>query len=315
MTNQKVALVLQGGGAKGAFQAGAEAWLRHELDIEWDVIAGVSVGALNAAMLATGKGLELSHLWGSIEEKDVFVRRSWWRTALDLITRKRRSLWDNSPLLRVIEENVDFHQLQVPLLFGVTDLVSGGYASYEWLPGKPVNATRAQRLLLASTTIPLLWEPVGVEGHGQLVDGGVRTGTPLGDVLKHDPDVVVIILCTPLDQMSRSAPPKDLFQVGSRSLELLMDEVFQDDIKTYLRINDLVAQAEEQGMTLRKPNGQPYKSFRTIIVQPLCGIGGPLDFDDLHAKYALGGAAAEHAWFDHIAGISSGKSTSPDSCT
>ena len=47
----KVALVLSGGGAKGAFQLTAEKYAREVKGYRWDVIAGDSVGALNGSML------------------------------------------------------------------------------------------------------------------------------------------------------------------------------------------------------------------------------------------------------------------------
>ena len=46
--DKKIALVLSGGGAKGAFQFMAEKYAREVKGYHWDVIAGVSVGALNA---------------------------------------------------------------------------------------------------------------------------------------------------------------------------------------------------------------------------------------------------------------------------
>ncbi|MBP3941474.1 MAG: patatin-like phospholipase family protein, partial [Christensenellaceae bacterium] len=49
----KKAVVLSGGGARGAYQAGAWKALR-ELDYQFDIVTGTSVGALNAAMMASG---------------------------------------------------------------------------------------------------------------------------------------------------------------------------------------------------------------------------------------------------------------------
>src|ERR1700674_5948503 len=48
---RRVALVLQGGGALGAYQAGVYQAL-HEADIQPDWISGVSIGAINAALIA-----------------------------------------------------------------------------------------------------------------------------------------------------------------------------------------------------------------------------------------------------------------------
>ena len=48
---QRIALVLQGGGALGAYQAGVYQAL-HEADIEPDWVSGVSIGAINSAIIA-----------------------------------------------------------------------------------------------------------------------------------------------------------------------------------------------------------------------------------------------------------------------
>lgn len=48
------ALVMSGGGSKGAFEVGVLRYLHDHENVEYDIIAGVSVGALNASMLATG---------------------------------------------------------------------------------------------------------------------------------------------------------------------------------------------------------------------------------------------------------------------
>lgn len=50
----KRALVLSGGGSKGAFQVGVLRYLFNKEKPEYDIITGVSAGALNASMLATG---------------------------------------------------------------------------------------------------------------------------------------------------------------------------------------------------------------------------------------------------------------------
>src|SRR5882672_7912991 len=63
-----IALVLQGGGALGAYQAGVYQGL-HEAGIRPNWLAGISIGALNAAVIA-----------GSPEEKRVERLREFWET-------------------------------------------------------------------------------------------------------------------------------------------------------------------------------------------------------------------------------------------
>jgi NTE family protein len=72
---------------------------------------------------------------------------------------------------------------------------------------------------LASTAIPVFWPPADVPPYGPMVDGGVRNVTPLGDVLGDDPDEVVIINCNPREPPVLERPPRNMFQIGLRSLE------------------------------------------------------------------------------------------------
>ncbi len=67
----KTALVLSGGGSRGAYECGA--WQAVvELGIRIDMVVGVSVGALNGAMVAQGDQPLTSELWRSIETDKVF---------------------------------------------------------------------------------------------------------------------------------------------------------------------------------------------------------------------------------------------------
>ncbi len=77
------ALVLSGGGAKGAFEVGAVRCLT-ELGYEFDMFVGTSVGALNAAKLAESEAqslVELESLWlGLTKLGDFFQARDWFAT-------------------------------------------------------------------------------------------------------------------------------------------------------------------------------------------------------------------------------------------
>jgi NTE family protein len=69
----RVALVLQGGGALGAYQAGVYQAL-HECGIEPDWVSGVSIGAINAAIIA-----------GNVPDQRLSRLRTFW----DLITDRK----------------------------------------------------------------------------------------------------------------------------------------------------------------------------------------------------------------------------------
>ena len=71
MSKEKKALVLSGGGSRGAYQVGAWRAL-DELGIRFDMVVGVSVGALNGAMVVQKEQVEAEHLWRHLETNDIF---------------------------------------------------------------------------------------------------------------------------------------------------------------------------------------------------------------------------------------------------
>lgn len=60
-------IYLQGGGAKGAFQAGAVMAL-HELGMKFDVVTGTSIGAINGYYIYTGQYEKLKEMWTDVDE-------------------------------------------------------------------------------------------------------------------------------------------------------------------------------------------------------------------------------------------------------
>ena len=76
---KKIALVLSGGGFKGAFQVGALEYLRDNWDriapdrppLSFDIVAGVSVGSLNGLLVALGRFDVLVKLWDDVAERGV----------------------------------------------------------------------------------------------------------------------------------------------------------------------------------------------------------------------------------------------------
>ena len=284
------ALVLSGGGAKGAFQLGALEVLA-ESGYTYDCVAGVSVGALNGTMVASDRLDRLGTIWRAIERDDVFRGR--WPWVLFHVLRGRKGLYDNTPLLELIRREVDPDRIDIPLEIGVVKLESGKYLAIR--PSSP----RFEELVFASTSIPIIWPPREIGGES-FVDGGLRNINPLADVIGHDPDRIVIITTEPRDKPPASMSPDNIIDVAQRSLDIVLDETFDNDIRTFLRINRLVEQAEAGGVTLRRGNGGAYRFFDHLIIEPDEPLGSGLDFSrsSLDAWIAQGRAAAEQALND-----------------
>ena len=89
----QIALVLQGGGALGAYQAGVYQAL-HEAGLEPDRVAGVSIGGINSAIIA---GNHPEHRLQRLREfwETITARRMWLYTPDGDDPRKARNLWSS----------------------------------------------------------------------------------------------------------------------------------------------------------------------------------------------------------------------------
>jgi len=270
--SKKVALVLSGGGGKGAFQMMAEKYAREVMGYRWDIIAGVSVGALNATMLAMEKYQRLEELWQNISNDKVY-RGKLNLLALLKIGLGAKSVFDNSPLMNLLSQEFEPEKFSVDLRIGTVSLTSGEYISFK--PGD----SGFERAVLASTAIPVVWEPVYIsDEYPDMVDGGVRNVSPLGDVLDSNPDEVVIINCSPETPPKLDRPLGNALDIGMHALDVTLNEIFVTDVREFIRINRNVKEAAAHGVMLTKENGKPYKYYDYKIIQPDEPLGDTIDF-------------------------------------
>jgi predicted acylesterase/phospholipase RssA len=183
-------LVLSGGGAYGAYSVGVLAgWSEAGTRPEFDVVTGVSTGALIAtlAFLGSGRDPDLKRFYTHLTNRDLFVRRP------SLSALLSDALADSRPLERLIEQAVDadlLRQVSIEhakgrrLYVGTTQLDARRLVV--WDMGAIASRGRARDLalfrqvLLASASLPGLLPPVsipvdvdGKQYEEMHVDGGV----------------------------------------------------------------------------------------------------------------------------------------------
>ncbi len=213
----KRAQVLSGGGAKGAFQFGAIRYIEETVkkkypDFNYSMIAGVSVGALNAVLLSMGKYATLKNIWENISNDQVYTGRLNCLAVIRILF-GAKSVLGNKPLRKKLKEHVNLKEIRADkydLTIGAVSLVDGGYRAFR--PSDFDSDEEFRKAVLASTAIPIAWEPVkdirlkDASHVSEAVDGGIRNVSPLSDVIDDDPDEVVIINCSAPKLPMVSAP-------------------------------------------------------------------------------------------------------------
>lgn len=272
----KVALVLSGGGAKGAFQFAAEKYAREVKGYQWDLIAGVSVGALNGVMLGMQKYARLAEIWKNISNGRVYTgKMNFWAVVKMLFGSD--SVYGNKPLKELIVQEVEPDLIRIDLRIGAVSLWTGKYKLFT--PKDPEFGPKLAEIVLASTIMPIIWDPLEMtDNYRAMVDGGLRNISPLGDVLDAAPEEVVVINCNPAAPAVREKPFKNILDIGRRSLDIALNEIFVTDIREFLRVNKNVQEAEAHGCTLHNEQGKPFKYYECKIIQPEVPLGDTLDF-------------------------------------
>ena len=239
------ALVLQGGGSRGAFQAGALLEEQRRNPKDYDLIAGVSVGALGAGFLAScergsdafsQRVEEFAKMWTTQIKgsSDVYKRRFFgWLSGYG-----KMSLNKTTPLKKLIHEHVD------PLLIresGRQLRIGAWNATLDRYEEATENNADLREWIRASSAFPLLLEPVVIDGC-IYADGGVRNNLPqefLSRVRdKHDLEIDVFMT----DPVKACGCPKKRIMnakdMAVRLIEAMANEVLYNDLTPYISLRD-----------------------------------------------------------------------------
>ncbi len=250
------AVVLSGGGAKGSFQIGALEELILNRSLDFEILCGVSVGALNAAFLAQASfdpihpnvSLEnlkssfvtLRHLW--LEEitgnQSVYLKRVGVEAG---IVFGADSIYDPKPLKALLKK-----YLKPKSLAKSNRVLKIQYVSLETGELKTANSKdpRIVDHVLASGTMPYYFPPVEIRKE-HLVDGGVRDITPLGQAFQAGADAIYVIYASPFyverqEFVENWAGTKiNAFTYLGRAVELMINEIYRTDVEGAKRLNHI----------------------------------------------------------------------------
>ncbi|WP_075226209.1 DUF3734 domain-containing protein [Rhizobium ruizarguesonis] len=243
-------MVFQGGGALGAYQAGAYEAL-HEAGVRPDWLAGISIGSINSAIIAgspvdrrvdnlrtfwhrVSSGLpghflgngdamrkwfnESAAVLGSLTGvPGFFTPRAFapWNIPRDPMA--AISLYDTAPLQETLAGLIDFDLINsgaIRLSLGTVDVMSG---NFNYFDNRHCDFTT--RHVAASGALPPSFAPVEIDGR-YYWDGGIVSNTPLQRILGAE-ELESDLCIFQVDLFSATGPlPKDFFDVEAREKEI-----------------------------------------------------------------------------------------------
>jgi NTE family protein len=264
---QKRVLVLQGGGALGAYQGGVyEALASHDVCPDW--VAGISIGAINSALIAGNpperRVERLKAFWTEASSGPFFSppagigdgARSYINQLSGAVvaafgapgffsprllgplfsppgTSEAISFYDTAPLRATLERLVDFDLINngpVRLSVGAVHIASGNSVLFD-----SAKMKIGPEHIMASGALPPGFPPVWIEGDAYW-DGGLVSNTPLEFVLDDREHENQLIFQVDLFN-ARGAMPRNLFEVDEREKDIRYSSRTRLNTDTNLRIH------------------------------------------------------------------------------
>jgi predicted acylesterase/phospholipase RssA len=273
----EIGLVLQGGGALGAYECGGVAALLELMDdaqaagraIVLKSVAGVSVGAINAACVVgsldwADARRRIAALWDDLtlatppfwprqaqRDLSLFGLPGFYWPRSDFVNAAAwTSFYDTAPLRATLARHIDFEALnKSDTVFVVTavDVESGQLTNFcnHVLDGEAATEVAPEHVM-ASGALPPQFPWIKIKGRSYW-DGGLVDNAPLDDAIaafSHGEGVSRVLVVMDLYPL-RARLPRKLSDVEDRAHELSFGNRMRQDRETARRLNEFVATIDE----------------------------------------------------------------------
>jgi NTE family protein len=247
-------LVLQGGGALGSYQAGAyQALCRHDFEPDW--VAGISIGAINAAIIAGNdpekRVQRLKEFWEMVSSPvpwspliaDERGRSFFNETSAAMVATfgvpgffmprlppaplwpqgspESLSYYDTGALRVTLEHLVDFdriNDLKTRLSVGAVSVTTGNFRYFDNFEFKKLGKKIGPEHIMASGALPPGFPSIVIDGE-HYWDGGIASNTPLDYVLDEDNTNALLIFQVDLFS-ARGLLPASLLEAAEREKDI-----------------------------------------------------------------------------------------------
>ena len=177
----KTALVLAGGGSRGAYETGVWQALR-EMGIKIDIVTGTSIGSMNAALVAAGAFKEARRLWLTLETAEVFD----YKHAIENKGVKFTSV--KNIMAECISEDVVRSN---PIDLGIVTVEFPSMKSLHLWKEEIPKGELLDYVFASCSCFPVVM-PYEIDGKSY-IDGGFDDTMPIGMALEKNPDRIIAV--------------------------------------------------------------------------------------------------------------------------
>ncbi|MEO1547365.1 MAG: patatin-like phospholipase family protein [Bacteroidota bacterium] len=251
------ALVISGGGSKGAFAGGVAQFLIQEAQYKYDLFVGTSTGSLLISHLALNKLDKIKEIYSSVNQKSIFnicpfvVRKkhglevigiNHWNVLRNFL-RGKKTFGESENLRKLIRDSVTQAEFET-LKQGSSDVVvTVSNLSLNQVEYKSLNECTYEEfcdwIWISSNYTPFMSL---VKRNGcEYADGGLGSLVPIEEALRRGAtEIDVVVLRTEVNYLNRM-PVRSSFELITTMSEFMLDRIENQNI----RIGKLVANQKD----------------------------------------------------------------------
>ena len=247
------ALVISGGGSKGAFAGGVAQFLIQEAKKEYDIFVGTSTGSLLISHLAIGKIDKIKEIYSNVNQKSIFnncpflikkkhgadiISMNYWNI-LKSILRGKKTFGESENLRELIRNSVTVEEFKELKESHKDIIVTVSNLSLNLVEYKSINDCTYDEfcdwIWISANYTPFMSL---VKKNGcEYADGGLGSLVPIEEaILRGATEVDVIVLHTEVNYYNRM-PSKNPFDLITNMLSFVLDRIENQNI----RVGKLVA--------------------------------------------------------------------------
>ncbi|GAA0199234.1 patatin-like phospholipase family protein [Kangiella japonica] len=304
LDDNSAGLILSGGGARAAYQAGVlkavNQILGHPKHSPFKIITGTSAGAINAAAMASNSHQfdygtkRLEEIWANFSPEQVYetslgtLSKNAFRWLWNIFRpnhnlKQPLSLLNNTPLRKLLENVIRFDDIEKNHQAGLLRAVCTTCYNYNtgnsvsFFQGHPdlIEWKRFRRYgrvsklnvehLLASSAIPMVF-PSQQIGDEHFGDGSLRFLTPLSPALHLGADKLFVVTVKPLrGEPEHKTSIPTVGDIGGHLFDSVFIDSLESDIERLMRVNSLLAHIPESDIVREQ---LPLKAVDTFIISP-----------------------------------------------
>lgn len=240
------ALVISGGGSKGAFAGGIAEYLLRECKMEYDLFMGTSTGSLLIPLLSIDRIEKIKNIYTTVTQRDIFTTCPFIITKEDGKFRSRINHWgivkmfakgektfgDTTNLLKLIKRSISKEDFQTMKASASDIVVTVSNLSTNLVEYKSIKECNyedfCEWIWASSNMVPFM--SIVEKDDMQYADGGMADLIPISETIRRGATEIDIIVLKTNKPRSPRKPVKNALELTTRTFDFMLNQISNDDI-------------------------------------------------------------------------------------